>query len=280
MPPRIAQPPRQAMSLAATLPYVVFFAFVYVLFFGHSSRKTATKIATRVLPPPPPRQPSMHRQPICALPNNSPKFTDENGCPEPLQCGGAFYTNYQAEELLQLDVNSHHKPPEEGWRGTGDDEGDDRPLPPVATAADCCRACREFNGPQGEKCSVWVYCAEKRYGCGECFPQVSNYNAKQAVPGSSASSRFGPYGGCDENYGSFPFRTCSLKTVKTTTTTSPATDPRSVKPSNYDDFDSWISGAIGLEEEVKVVEEKKEDEKRVTAGAEKGAAGGRKGGGG
>lgn len=272
MPPRAAAPrPTLSARLHAALPYVVFFAFVYLLF-GNSTKKSARlagkKIATRVLPPPPPRQPSLHRAPICSLPSsNSPAntFADDDGCPDARQCGGAFYTNYQAEELLQLDVNSHHQPPEGGWRGATDDESEDsRPLPPVATAADCCRACRE-----NPRCNVWVFCAEKKYGCGECFPQVSNYNAKQAPPGSPASSRFGPHGGCDENYGSFPFRTCSLKAVKATT--SPAEDPRSVKPSNYDDFDSWISGAIGLEEEVKAEDEKEKE--NVAAG------GGRKAGG-
>lgn len=95
-----------------------------------------------------------------------------------------------------------------------------------------------------------VFCADKKYGCGECFPQVSNFDAKQADKTAPASSRFGRHGGCTVDFGSFPFRTCSLKR---------AADPRRPNPSSYDDFDSWISGAIGVAEQAK--EEKKEKEK-------------------
>ena len=87
-----------------------------------------------------------------------------------------------------------------------------------------------------------VFCSDKKYGCCECFPQVSNFDAKQADKTAPASARFGKFGGCTLHYGSFPFRTCSLKRAR---------DPRKPTPSSYDDFDSWISGAIGVAEEAK-----------------------------
>ena len=107
-----------------------------------------------------------------------------------------------------------------------------------------------------------VFCADKKYGCGECFPQVSDINAKQADKAAPASSRFGPHGGCTRDFGSFPFRTCSLKKAR---------DPRRPNPSSYDDFDSWVSGALGVEEEAK--EEKKKEKGEKEGRKEKGGGG-------
>lgn len=162
MPPRNAAPSRPATlaeRLHNAVPYAIFFGLVYLMF-GRSATKHAklatTKIATRTLPHPPPRQPSSFRLPLCSLPASSPKNSDEQGCPSE-ECCGAFYTNYLADELIHLDVNSHSKPPEGGWReggagggGGGGDESDSRPFPPVATAADCCKACRDH-----PECNVW-----------------------------------------------------------------------------------------------------------------------------
>lgn len=140
-----------AERLHNAVPYVIFFGLVYVMF-GRSATRHA-KLATtkiRTLPPPPPRQPSNFRLPLCSLPASSPENSDERGCPVE-ECGGAFYTNYLADDLIQLDVNSHAKPPEGGWReDVGDESDSSRPLPPVATAADCCKACRDH-----PECNVW-----------------------------------------------------------------------------------------------------------------------------
>ena len=165
MPPRNARqtPPTIAERISNALPYAVFLGLVYLMF-GGSAKKHAefahSKITTRTLPPPPPRQPSTLRLPLCSLPSSSPASSDEQGCPIAEQCGGAFYANYLADELIQLDVNSHERPPEGGWRegvdeddrggGRGGEDSERRPLPPVATAADCCQACRD--NPQ---CNVW-----------------------------------------------------------------------------------------------------------------------------
>ena len=156
-------PPRSNSSRAGTptptlaerihnaVPYAIFFGLVWLMF-GGSARKHVkfgtTKITARSLPPPPPRQPSTYRLPLCSLPSSSPKASTELGCPVE-ECGGAFYANYLADELCQLDVNSHATPPTGGWRDV-DEEGDSRPLPPVATAADCCQACRDH-----PECNVW-----------------------------------------------------------------------------------------------------------------------------
>ena len=261
MPPRSSSSrpaPTLAERIHNAVPYAIFFGLVYLMFGGSAVRKHAklatTKIAARTLPPPPPRQPSSFRLPLCALPSSSSfgkASSTELGCPAVEVCGGAFYTNYLADELVQLDVNSHTPPPTGGWREGSEDEAiDSRPLPPVATAADCCQACRDH-----PECNVWVFCADKKYGCGECFPQVSGFDATQADKAAPASSRFGPHGGCTQDFGSFPFRTCSLKKAK---------DPRRPKPSSYDDFDSWISGAIGVEEEAK--EEKKVEGRKEKPG--------------
>lgn len=141
------------------MPYAIFFGLVYLMFGGSAkkhARLATTKIASRALPPPPPRQPSSFRLPPCSLPSSSPRSSNELGCPVD-ECGGAFYANYLADELVQLDVNSHAAPPEGGWRGGeggggGDDDESDsrRPLPPVSTAADCCQACRDH-----PECNVW-----------------------------------------------------------------------------------------------------------------------------
>ena len=157
MPPRsssrpAATPTTLAERIHNAVPYAIFFGLVWLMF-GGSARKHAklatTKIAARTLPPPPPRQPSSFRLPICSLPSSSAKASTELGCPVE-ECGGAFYANYLADELVQLDVNSHTAPPQGGWREGDSEEGDSRPLPPVATAADCCQVCRDH-----PECNVW-----------------------------------------------------------------------------------------------------------------------------
>ena len=166
MPPR-RDSSRPAATLAERIhnavPYAVFFGLVYLMFGGSAkkhARLATSKIAARTLPPPPPRQPSSFRLPLCSLPSSSSESATELGCPAE-ECGGAFYANYLADELVLLDVNSHAAPPEGGWRGEGggagaggaaddDDGSDSRPLPPVATAADCCQACRDH-----PECNVW-----------------------------------------------------------------------------------------------------------------------------
>ena len=139
------------------VPYAIVFGVVWLMFGAKKHANLATtKIVARTLPPPPPRQPSSFRLPLCSSPSSSPKSANELGCPVE-ECGGAFFTNYLADELVQLDVNSHTEPPKGGWREEGEeggegggDESDLRPLPPVATAADCCQSCRD--NPQ---CNVW-----------------------------------------------------------------------------------------------------------------------------
>lgn len=168
-PGRPAPQPSLSQRLQMVFPYALLVGMFYLMFGGSAKKhaKIATKnIALRTLPPPPPRQPSSFRLPLCSqLPDSKPSpSADEQGCPLEKVCGGAFYANYLADELVQLDVNSHSQPPEvfgrwrdsEGeGRGEEEDGGDPSsrllpPLPPVATAADCCQACRDH-----PECNVW-----------------------------------------------------------------------------------------------------------------------------
>lgn len=202
----------------SNLGALVLVLFVYLLFAGHrSSSSTASNYRSfkpRDLPPPPPREPSPFRAPLCAAPAwpGAALVEDVGHCPD--AAWGAVYANYQADELIKLDINSHIPGP---WSA-------DKP-PPVVSAATCAQACAAE-----PRCNAWTFCADHRYGCGECFPQTAGHTA----PGDPMK-KFGPHGGCTPD-GAYPFATCSLKRVKDVTKPKPADDA---------DFDSWISGVKG-----------------------------------
>ena len=118
---------------------------------------------------------------------------------------------------FQLDINSHIPPPPGGWSTASP--------PPVASPATCAQACAAE-----PRCNAWTFCADTRFGCGECFPQTAGH----AAPGPAAS-KFGVHGGCTDN-GAYPYGTCSLKR---------AANPAAPKPADDADFDSWVSGVKG-----------------------------------
>ena len=280
---------------------------VLFMIFGPSLRgapSTASNykaFTPRSLPPPGPREPSPFRAPLCAAPAwpGSALVEDMDHCPPP----GTVYGNYQADELikvrggegmeraaaarfriprpalpppsiltfppsfalslslLQLDINSHIPPPQGGWSAA-------RP-PPVASAATCAQACAAE-----ARCNVWTFCADHRFGCGECFPQAAGH----AAPGP-AMAKFGVNGGCTPD-GSYPFGTCSLKR---------AADPARPRPADDADFDSWISGVKGgkaapvvttPDEEGFVETKQMADTAAGRAGARRAGGGGGGGGGG
>jgi hypothetical protein len=118
---------------------------------------------------------------------------------------------------IQLDINSHIPPPPGGWSAA-------RP-PPVASAATCAQACAAE-----PRCNAWTFCADFKWGCGECYPQVAGH----AAPGPAAA-KFGVHGGCTDGGTSYPFGTCSLKR---------AANPSFPKPAADADADTWVSGVL------------------------------------